>query len=231
MRRDILELDFSIGEKTHPEMVTLLDVDAIRLFLSGSSIIDWNHISFSTMDEVDQFLSTHRLDISDPRDRERLRYVYNESVSYLEAHLGLSFPKSLRNPADVREVFLQASPNNTDRRIRVRACTILKLMHVIQHMEAADLKFRNSLSEVTLFDWARTQLNESAQQMELAGLPIHSFYGSHKTRSGLLLCALLLLCGREAPTCRLNRTQRSNFVRDRPVVTTRPTCVVVLLML
>ena len=186
MRRDILEIDTSHGDEDWLQDISLLDIESIRLLLSGGSVIDWQRLAFSDIDQVDRFLCLHHCDQTTAYGRERLRYVYNESVSYLEEHLRLRFPRELRNPEDVRQVFLWASQYGGFRRTQILSCVILKLVHVIHHMEAADLKFKTATSEEQLLAKAHARILGIARTMQDAGLPIVSFYGSRKARSSVI---------------------------------------------
>ena len=186
MRRDILELDTTAASSAPAVPVTLQDVEAIRLVVTGDSVVDWQRLAFRSMAEVDRFLATHLLDPDDPTDRERLRYVFNEAVSYLEEQLHLKFPAELRDPSDTRQVFLWASQWGGFRRTQILSCVVLKLMHIIHHMEAADLKFRMSLSEEQLLRIAHRRLVEQARDMQQRGVPILAFYGNQKSRSSVI---------------------------------------------
>jgi uncharacterized protein (TIGR04552 family) len=186
VRRDVLEFDATASGHYERPRPDLADVESVRLMLSGGSAIDWYRAAFESLEQVDRFLALHLLDMKRPFDRERLRYVFNESVSYLEEHLGLRFPEDLRNPADVRDIFLWASQSEGFRRRQILSCVILKLMHVIHHMEAADLKFKIPISEERLFDLAEARILRAARQMREEGLPVLSFYGSRKTRSSII---------------------------------------------
>ncbi|MBW1877421.1 MAG: TIGR04552 family protein [Deltaproteobacteria bacterium] len=186
MRRDILELDTS-ATHTYKELeLTLGDVEALRLVLAGSSVIDWQRANFPDLAAVDHHLALLLIDVEDPLDRERLRFVYNEAVSYLEEQLRLQFPPELRNPQDPRQVFVWASETGGFRRRQILSCVILKLMHVIHHMEAADLKFRSAISEAELCDLAEARILRQARQMQKSSLPVVSFYGSRKTRNSVI---------------------------------------------
>ncbi len=186
MRRDVLELDARFVTPARPMVLGLEQVESVRLLLGGGSVIDWQRLAFDTLEQVDRFLSLHLVDPSDPIDRERMRYVYNEAVSYLEEHLHLRFPAELRDPPDVRQVFLWASQADGFRRRQILSCVILKLVHVIHHMEAADLKFKIAVSEERLFDLAEARILRAAREMRESGLRVSSFYGSRKTRSSVI---------------------------------------------
>jgi uncharacterized protein (TIGR04552 family) len=186
MRRDVLEIDGTWHRASTPLPFHLQDAEAVRLILTGDSVVDWQRLAFRTLEDVDAFLATHLLSFDDPEDRQRIRYVFNEAVSYLEEQLHLRFPRELRDPADVRRVFLWASEPGGFRRTQILSCVILKLMHIINHMEAADLKFRLSQSEEEVIEWAHRRLVETVRGMQDRGVPIVGFYGSRKSRSSII---------------------------------------------
>lgn len=195
MRRDILEIDESGATLRTRAAVSLQDAESIRLMVTGESVVDWQRLAFQTMGDVDRFLATHLLDPDDPTDRERLRYVFNEAVSYLEEQLHLKFPAEIRDPTDTRQVFLWASQWGGFRRTQILSCVVLKLMHIIHHMEAADLKFRLPMSEEQLLRIAHRRLLEQARRMQQAGVPVLAFHGNRKSRSSVIT---KLLAKREA---------------------------------
>ena len=166
--------------------LSLHDIEALRLFLSGGSVVDWQRLSFEHIEDVDRYLRLNRLDLDDPTDWERLRYVFNEAVAYLEERLYLRFPREVRHPEDIRQIFLWASDTSGFRRRQVLCCVILKLMHVIHHMEAADLKFKIPVAEEELFELAEADILARARRMRDSGLPVLSFYGSRKARSSVI---------------------------------------------
>lgn len=213
MRRDILEIDSTFASAGAPFLMHLQDAEAVRLLLTGESVVDWQRLAFRTADEVDGFLRTHGLDPGDPEDRERLRYVYNEAVSYLEEQLHLRFPRELRDPDDVRQVFLWASQWGGFRRTQILSCVILKLMHIIHHMEAADLKFRLPLSEEQILEIAHRRILDTARSMQDRGAPIAAFYGSRKSRSSVIT---KLLAKREAVAATIFDKLRYRVLVHRP---------------
>lgn len=189
MRRDVLELDTALSRVFIEPRLSLMDVEGIRLLLSGGSVVDWIQLAFRTPAEVDAFLRRHLIDLGDPLDADRVRYVYNEAVSYLEEYLHTRFPPELRNPEDIRNVFLRASQVPTGlklRRRQLQACSILKLMHVIHHMESADLRFQTPISEAELLDMAYQRIMQGGREMRASGFPLVSFYGSRKTRTSVI---------------------------------------------
>ncbi len=186
MRRDFLEIDTSFQGAPFRQPIDSQDVEALRVLLTGESVIDWRRMFLPDRGAVDRFLATHLIDPHDPQDRERLRYVFNEAISYLEEHLRLRFPAELRNPDDVRDVFVWAGRFDGFRRTQVLSCVVLKLMHVINHMEAADLKFRLPVSEAQYLHLAHRRILRQAEKMREIGLPLLAFYGSRKSRSAMI---------------------------------------------
>lgn len=166
--------------------LTPQQMETVRLIIHGNSVIDWNRSTFQSHEDVDRFLRLHLLDPDDPEDQRRLRFVYGESVNYLEEHLGLHFPEDLRNPDDVRDVFIAASQTGGFRRRQIQACVILKLMHVINHLETAELKHQTPLSEAELLDLAERRIVAAADKMRRSGFPLVAFYGSRKTRNSVI---------------------------------------------
>jgi uncharacterized protein (TIGR04552 family) len=213
VRRDILEIDSAALVRAR-EPVTLEDVEAIRLVLTGQSVVDWQRLSLRTLSDVDRFLAVQLIDVKDPEDRERLRYVFNEAVSYLEEQLHLKFPPELRNPVDVRQVFLWASQWGGFRRTQILSCVVLKLMHIIQHMEAADLRFRLPLSEERILGIAHRRIVGHARALQERGVPITAFYGNRKSRSSMIT---KLIAKREALAATIFDKLRYRIVVQRPV--------------
>ena len=162
------------------------DVDAIRLLLKGNSVIDWNRAHFRDRAAVDRFLGLHLLDLSEPEDRRRLRFVHGEAVHYLQEHLGLQFPADLSEPDDVRDIFVRASETGGFRRRQILSCVILKLMHVINHLEAAELRHQTPLPEAAILDLAERRIVAGADRMRAEGFPLVAFYGSRKTRNSVI---------------------------------------------
>ncbi len=186
MRRDVLEIDATWKPGCWEPELTLQDIQAIRLILSGGSVVDWNRLELTDEDQVDRFLALHHLDMSRADHQARLRFVFNEAVSYLEEHLKLHFPVEIRSPDDVRQIFLWASEYGGFRRRQILSCVILKLMHVIQHLAAADLRHRTPISEAELLGLAHRRILSAARQMRNDGVPVVSFSGNRKSRSSII---------------------------------------------
>ena len=164
----------------------LSDLEAIRLLLRGSSVIDWNRANFRSYEEVDRFFSLHHFFLEDSDDLQRIYGLHRSAVTYLEEHLGLRFPTELRDPQDIRELFLLASIKQGFSRYQILACVILKLMHVLHHLDAAELRFQIPLSEAALLDETAKQIEKAAQRMMSSNLSVKAFYGNRKSRNSII---------------------------------------------
>lgn len=161
-------------------------LETVRLIVHGNSVIDWHRANFRDRADVDRFFRLLLIDPDDPEDQRRIRFVYGEAINYLQEHLGLQFPPDLKDPPDVRDVFIEASETGGFRRRQILSCVIMKLMHVINHLEAAELKHQTPLSEAELLDLAERRIVAAADQMRKEGFPLVAFYGSRKTRNSVI---------------------------------------------
>jgi len=209
---DAIELD-----ETQPVMRVLPPLsaqerDAVLLSLTGGSVIDWTGLAFKDQDEVGAFFRLWLADTSrDAWARERVRYVYNQAVEYLEEHLGLTFPAEVRRPKDVRDAFTRASVRVGFNRNRVLYCAILKIVHVINHLEMQELRNLCAIREVDLIALANERVQRAAMTMREEGFPLRAFYGNRKTRPSVMT---KLLAKREATAATIFDKLRFRLVTE-----------------
>jgi uncharacterized protein (TIGR04552 family) len=110
--------------------------DVLRLILRGGSVVDWRGLRFREAADVDRFLRLHLYDLDDPRDEARLRAILAQAVEYLRTAYGYRVATAVAEPADPRTLFLLASGVAEPSRHRRIACVVLKVMHVVHHLEA-----------------------------------------------------------------------------------------------
>jgi uncharacterized protein (TIGR04552 family) len=213
MRPDIIEIDETPAPRlVEPARLTTLDKDAVLLALTGGSVVDWTGLSFRTYEEVNAFLKLWLCDVGhDAWARERLRYVYNQAVNYLEEHIGLTFRPEVRRPRDVRDAFLRASMRERFSRDRIQYCAVLKLMHVINHLEMQELRSQCAFREIDLIEIATDQVLAAAERMR-ACFPLRAFYGNRKTRPSVIT---KLLAKREATAATVYDKLRFRVVTER----------------
>lgn len=213
MRLDAIELDeMEVPAPLHRSL-TPLDVEAALLALTGASVVDWTGLRFRTLEEINHFLRLWGCDVvSHEWAKERLRYLYNQAVNYLEEHVGLSFPNEVRRPRDVREAFLRASMRERFSRDRIRYCAILKLVHVINHLEMQELRSQCPVREADLVNLANQAVLTAAAGMRQDGFPLHAFYGNRKTRPSVIT---KLLAKRESTAATIFDKLRFRVVTER----------------
>lgn len=163
--------------------ISLSDIEAIRLLLKGNSIIDWNRLNFKNEEEVERFLRSNLYFLDRECDIKRLYYLIESAMSYLETNFYYHFPKELHKIRDIREFFLTASDNGE---YQTLACVILKVAHIINHLEARELRYRLPLSEEMLYRFAEGRVNKCVEEMRNLGLSIIEYQASRKTRDSLI---------------------------------------------
>jgi hypothetical protein len=166
--------------------VDVADQEVLRLILKGGSVIDWRRLHFRDASEVDRFLHLHLFDLEDPRDEVRLRAVLAQAVEYLRTAYGYRVAAAVAAPEDLRTLFLLASGVAEPSRYRRIACVVLKVMHVVHHVEARELLFRTPMRESDLADRVERRVMAVARRMAEAGLPVVEFQGNRKSRDSLV---------------------------------------------
>lgn len=178
-----------VGLSTQSALVNdigLSDLEAVRLILSGNSVIDWDRANFRTLKEVNRFLKVQHFDWDDPVDRMRIRVIFQNAVDFLENHLHTPCVESVKNVADIRQIFLWASDYEVLSPRQTASCVVLKLMHVVQHLDAAELRHQAPLAEEGLLTHAEEQILSVREAMLAADLGVVEFYGSRKTRESII---------------------------------------------
>jgi uncharacterized protein (TIGR04552 family) len=189
------------------------DLEALRLILRGSSVVDWRRLHFRTAAEVEHFLRLNLLDLADPRDERRLRAVLGQAVDYLRNAFGYRVAEVVSEPADLRDLFLLASGAAEPKKCRRIACVVLKCMHIVHHLEARELLFRTPLREADLADRVDRRVMAEARRMVQLGFPVVEFKGNLKSRRSLMT---KLLAKRETVAAQVFDRVRYRIVTERP---------------
>lgn len=159
------------------------DLEAIRLLLHGSSIIDWHQLAFSDEKEVDRFLRINEFDPKDETDMMRLEELRAEAAEYLTRHFGYRIPEEVAESLPARDLLLLASRRG---RHQTYACMVLKVMHVLQHLDGRETLFGLPVSNNEVFGLAESKVVRVVDEMRAAGLPIVEFAWSRKERDSLV---------------------------------------------
>jgi uncharacterized protein (TIGR04552 family) len=169
----------------HPERIdaSLGDLEAMRLLLSGGSVIDWHRLAFSDDAEVDRFLRVNELDPARPEDMDRLEELREEAVEYLTRNFGYRIPEAVAHSMPARELFLLASSRG---RRQIYACMVLKAMHVMHHLAGRELLFKLPVSDDEVFGFVEAKVVKVVEEIRAAGYPIVEFAWSRKERDSLI---------------------------------------------
>lgn len=148
----------------------------MRLILSGASVVDWHRLNLVDAEHAGKFLANHALDLSDPRDRKFAEHVQHEAISFLRRHFSFAIPKPIER-APIEQLLLLASSKGHR---QVCACTILKVVQIINHMAGRELLFRLPVSDRDLFHLVEEKVYRVVGTMLSEGFPITEFIGGRK---------------------------------------------------
>lgn len=191
----------------------LKELERIRLILRGGSVIEWRRLHFTTRDEVDRFLRLCQIDTTRPHDEAWARTVLADAVAYLRRTFDYKVADPVAHPEELHDLFLYAAGAKEPRRYRKIACVVLKVMHVLQHIEAKDLLFKTAVSEAELAQLVTEKVMAVADEMRSKGFQVVEFVDSIKTRESIIT---KLLAKKESVAAQIfDRTRFRIIVKDR----------------
>jgi uncharacterized protein (TIGR04552 family) len=194
------------------ERMGVPELEVLRLLLRGGSVIDWRRLDLQGAEEVTRLLRLNLLDPDDPADERRIRNILAQAVTYLRTEFGYRVAPPVAEPEDVRDLFLWASGTREPVRYRRIACVVLKVMHVIHHLEARELLFRTAVREADLAERADRRIMAEAARMIESGLA-REFHGNVKGRASLVT---KLLAKKESVAAQVFDRVRYRIVTERP---------------
>lgn len=126
--------------------------DVLDVIISGKSSIDSLHgFQIQSVDEADRFIQSYGYDLENPIERAEIMGNFHEALNFVRTHflqpdnpdgLRLEIPRKVVELGDIRELFLMASlayPGQSDdahgQALRQWACSLLKVMHTIAHID------------------------------------------------------------------------------------------------
>ena len=177
------DADREPGERLKPlDEFTLADLEAIRLILRGDSVIDWRRLDLTTEEHVREFLHAQELHPDEPADRARMDHVKSEAIGYLRRQFDYPIPRPVEQ-ATVSELLLLAAGRGHR---AMCACTILKCMHIIHHLEGRELLFVLPMSDHDVFHIVEEKVYRVIGAMLAGGFPIIEFVGGRKNKDSLM---------------------------------------------
>jgi len=160
---------------------SLSDLESVWLILRGGSVIDWRRLHFQDEAEGMAFLASQGYDSERSVDRDRIAQLKAASIDYLRRQFDFPIPRPVER-ATVLELLRVASGKGHR---QLCACTILKAMHIIHHVEARELLYSLAMSDEELFRLVEQRVYRLVGQMLSDGLPITEFVGGRKRRDSV----------------------------------------------
>lgn len=192
--------------------LSLAELEQVRLVLRGGSVVDWYRLRFDSVDEVKTFLRISEGDADDPRDLARLERLRHEAATYLSDEHGYKLPTELLTCEPI-DLFLFASEKKGRRRDRFFACLLLKVMHIVHHIEARELAHRIPLSAAATSQILVDKFDAFATGLAAEGFPLTRYVGGQKTTTSLLT---KLLVKKEHHAATIHDRVRFRFIVEHP---------------
>ena len=161
--------------------LTLADLEGVRLALHGGSVIDWHRLNFESREDIDDFVAVQEIHLDDPADGARCEAVKNAAISYLRRNFDFPVPKPVAQ-ADLAKLIELASSRGHR---QLCACSILKVMHIIHHLDARELLFMLPVADQEVFHLVEEKVYRVIGGMLASGFPILEFIGGRKNKDSL----------------------------------------------
>jgi uncharacterized protein (TIGR04552 family) len=177
--------------------LSLQQAHEIRLLLRGDSVIDWHRLGLHSDDDVRRLLAVNSIDINNPSDLARLDALRSQAVGYIIQTLGLKLHDQVATEVSPIQLFQLASDNH---RLQRQACTLLKVMNIIYHLDARELRTALPIPDSELYSMVEQSVVRLFDELRSAGVPVAEFSWSRKTRESLIT---KLLVKRETSAARV----------------------------
>lgn len=157
--------------------LTLADVESVRLLLRGESVIDWHRLNFADHAEVDRFLRLNEFDPESDDEMGRLEDIRADAVDYLARAFAMAIPDEVAADLPARDLFLVASSHGPHQKW---ACVVLKVMHIINHINGRQALMKVSVSDEIIFREIELKVMQVVEQLRAAGAPLTEWEWSRK---------------------------------------------------
>ncbi|MCA9637164.1 MAG: TIGR04552 family protein [Myxococcales bacterium] len=190
--------------------LSLQDTSEIQLLLRGQSVIDWHRLAFTSEEEVRRLLALNCIDVDDPRDVDRLQDLRLQAVRYITEVLKIRVDDVIATQVPWLQLPLIASGKSGAH--QRQACVLLKVMHIIYHLDARELRTTLAISDNQIFSLVEESVTLMIDALRTAGVPIVEFSWSRKTKESLIT---KMLVKRETNAARVfDRLRFRLIVRD-----------------
>jgi uncharacterized protein (TIGR04552 family) len=163
--------------------LTLEDLEAVRLMLRGSSVIDWYKLDFRDEIDVHRFLRVNEFHPESDDDMTRLEELRLEAVEYLTRNFAMDIPDAVAERVPAHDLFLMASRTGKQ---QLWACIILKVMHIVHHLAGRELSTRLPISVDQVYRTIELKVMRVVEELRAAGYPIVEFQWSRKSQDSLI---------------------------------------------
>src|SRR5436305_11588736 len=109
----------------------------------------------------------------------RLEHVRMEAVEYLSRACAMAIPDEVAADLPARDLFLVASSSGPHQKW---ACVVLKVMHIIHHINGRGALLKLSVSDEIIFREIEMKVLQVVEQLRAAGAPLSEFEWSRKPR-------------------------------------------------
>jgi len=164
--------------------LSLGEIERARLVLRGGSIIDWRRLDVASIEECDAILRANGFHPQGEQDAAYLQEIRLAAIDYLERNVGVAFSPDIIDARSASHLMLLASGRNAV--VRRQACMVLKVMHVVHHIEARELKSRLNISDRELYHLVEEKTSRLIREMQDQGYPIVDFQSSRKTQDSVI---------------------------------------------
>ena len=163
--------------------LALQDLHEVKLLLRGESVVDWHRLYLSSEDEARRILALAALDADDPDDQRRMASVRAQAVEYVRSDLRLHLDEEVATQGSMLDLLLLASREG---KLQRSACVLLKVMHLMYHLDARELRTALAIPDQELFALVEESVVAMFDELRSAGVPVAEFSWSRKTRSSQL---------------------------------------------
>ena len=172
------------------------DVHEILLVLRGDSVIDWHRLALTDEADAKRLLRVNGVDLDRDADVQRLHELREQAVRYVGEDLGLRVDPVLSSMPP-HELLLLASGQGALQR---SACTLLKVMHIIYHLDAREMLTALAIPDSIMFEKIEQRIAGLFDELRTQKVPVLEFAWSRKTRQSLIT---KLLVKRETSAARV----------------------------
>jgi uncharacterized protein (TIGR04552 family) len=169
--------------------LSLQDIAEIQLLLRGQSVIDWHRLALSSEEDVRRLLRLNSLDLDDAGDREHLAELRQQAVRYIVEVLKLRLDENIAEKTPWSQIPLLASGKAGPQ--QRQACMLLKVMHIIYHLDARELRTTLAISDNDIFSLVEESVTRMFDDLRTAGVPVVEFSWSRKTKESQVTKLLL----------------------------------------